>query len=101
MFGDYQIRTSFGKNVFLVLHKPTTEYFALKRISADSYTDEDFKAISSEIQTLLLISHPNIIQIKTTFVKSCDINVIYPFYCFGSAKEAMKNFFFTGFSESK
>lgn len=38
-------------------------------------------------------------SIFKVFVENLDVNVIYPFYCFGSCKEAMKNFFFTGFPE--
>lgn len=99
MFGDYQIRATFSKSVFLAMHKPSTQYVALKRISADSYSDEEFKNICDEVRNVLLFSHPNIIKIHSVFVRNLDINVIYPFYCFGSCKEAMKNFFFTGFPE--
>lgn len=99
MFPDYQIRATFSKSVFLALHKPTSQYVALKRISADNYSDEEFKAIYEEIKTILTFSHDNIIKIHTVFVKNLDINVIFPFYCFGSCKEAIKNFFFTGFPE--
>lgn len=99
MIGDYQIRAHFGKSVYLAIHKPTSQYYALKRIAADNYSDEEFKSICAEIQNISKLKHPNIIQTKGIFVKNCDINVLYPFYCFGSTKEAMKNFFFTGFPE--
>lgn len=99
MFGDYQIRTTFSNNVSLALHKPTTQYVALKRISADNYGDEEFKDICEEIKHVLLFDHKSIIKINEVFVKDFDINVVYTFYCFGSCKEAMKNFFFTGFPE--
>lgn len=99
MFGDYQIRATFSKSVFLALHKPSTQYVALKQISADNYSDEDFKKICDEIKVVLSFNHQNIIKIHSVFVRNFDINVIYPFYCFGSCKEAMKNFFFTGLPE--
>ena len=99
MFDNYVLRATFSNNVSLALHKPTNEYVALKRISADSYQDEEFKNICDEIKNVLLFNHPNIIRINEVFVKDLDINVIYKFYCFGSCKEAMKNFFFTGFPE--
>lgn len=98
MFGDYQIRATFSKSVYLALHKPSTQYVALKRISAE-ILDEEFKNICDEIKNVLSLNHPNIIKIHSAFVRNFDINVIYPFYCFGSCKEAMKNFFFTGFPE--
>lgn len=96
---DYEIRATFSKSVFLALHKPSTQFVALKRISADSYPDEEFKIICEEIKNVLSLSHENIIKIHSVFVNNLDLNVIYPFYCFGSCKEAMKNFFFTGFPE--
>lgn len=99
MFRDYQVRASFGKSVHLALHKPSSQYVALKTISADNYSDEEFKNICEEIKNILLFSHPNIIRIYDVFVKNFDVNVVYTFYCFGSCKEAMKNFFFTGFPE--
>lgn len=40
MFGDYQIKTAFSSNVYLALHKPSSQYVALKRISADNYAGE-------------------------------------------------------------
>lgn len=43
MFGDYQLKAPFSKSVFLALHKPSMQYVTLKKISADSYTDEDFR----------------------------------------------------------
>lgn len=103
MFCDYQIRATFSKspisNVFLALHKPSSQYFALKRISADHYVDEDFKSICDEIKTVLSLNHRSIIKIHSVFVTDYDINVIFPFYCFGSCKEAIANFFFTGLPE--
>lgn len=99
MFGDYQIRATFSNSVSLALHKPSSQYVALKRISADNYQDEEFRTICEEIKNVLLFKHPNIIQINEVTTKDFDINVIYTFYCFGSCKEAMKNFFFTGFPE--
>lgn len=99
MFGDYQVRALFSDNVSLALHKPSTQYVALKRISADIYQDDEFKNICEEIKNVLLFNHPNIIRINEVFVSGFNINVIYTFYCFGSCKEAMKNFFFTGFPE--
>jgi serine/threonine protein kinase len=101
MFSDFQIRKSVGRSVSLAFHKPSAKYYALKRISADNYTDVEFKSICAEIQNLQLFSHQNIIKICSVTVKNFDINCIYPFYCFGSAKEAMKNWFFTGFPEGK
>lgn len=99
MFGDYQVRATIGKSVYLALHKPSSQFVALKRISADNYADGDFRLICSEITVLKVLKHPNIVKIETVFVKNLDINVIFPFYCFGSCREAMKNFFFTGFPE--
>lgn len=99
MFGDYEVKTSFSENVFMAYHKPSAQYVAMKKISADNYSNDEFENISEEIKTIFSLSHPNIIKINEAFVASSHINVIYTFYCFGSCKEAMKNFFFTGFSE--
>lgn len=96
---DYKIKATFSKSVHLALHNPTSQYVALKQISADKYSDEDFKIICEEIKRILSFDHDNIIKIHSVFVQNLDINVVYPFYCFGSCKEAMKNFFFTGFPE--
>lgn len=99
MFNDYQIRAVFSKSVYLALHKPSSQYVALKRILADNYSDDDFRSICSEISILKVLKHPNIISIDSVFVKNFDINVVFPFYCFGSCREAIKTFFFTGFPE--
>jgi STE20-related kinase adapter protein alpha len=101
MFGDYQIITNFNKNVHLAFHRPSSQHVALKRISADSYIDEDFREISDEIKIILSFNHPNIVSIYSVFVDKFDINVILPFFCFGSCEDAMKKYFFTGFPESK
>lgn len=97
MFGDYEIRSSVSKNVFIALHKPSNKYCAIKRLSADNYDDSEFKLICEELT--MDLKHKNIIRIHSAFVKDLDVHVIYPFFCFGSCKEAMKNFFFTGFPE--
>jgi STE20-related kinase adapter protein alpha len=95
----YQIRATFSKSVFLAVHKPSSKFIAMKKILADNYSDEEFKSIIEEIKFVLSLNHQNIVKIHSVFVKDFDINVIYPFFCFGSCKEAMKNFFFTGFPE--
>lgn len=97
MFGNYQIKTTLSAKTVLALHNQ--QYVALKRISADDYLDDDFKNICEEIKIVMSFSHQNIIKIHSVFVRDYDINVIYPFYCFGSCREAMKNFFFTGLPE--
>lgn len=118
MFGDYQIKAVFSRSVYLALHKPSTQYVALKKITAETYSDEELLRICNEISRLKELNHRNIIKINAVramafavelliiyyflpqvFVESFDINVIYRFYCFGSCTEAMKNFFFTGFPE--
>lgn len=96
---DYQIKATFSKSVFLALHKPSAQYVALKRISADNHSDDEFKAICAEIKLLKELQHQNIVTIEAAFVKNLEINVIYPFFCFGSCKEAIKNFFPRGFPE--
>lgn len=97
MFGDYEIRSNISKCVFIALHKPTKKYVAIKRLSADNYGDEEFSLICGELT--MDLQHNNIIKIQAAFVKDLDLNIVYPFFCFGSCKEAMKNFFFTGFPE--
>ena len=99
MFGDYEIRSNFSKSVCLALDRSSGNYVALKRISADKYFDEDFKKICDEITLIKDIQHQNIIKIYSVFVKDFDLCVVYPFFHFGSCKEAIKNFFFTGFPE--
>ncbi|KAG5682965.1 hypothetical protein PVAND_012281 [Polypedilum vanderplanki] len=99
MFSDYEVRSNFSKSVCLALNKPMGKYVALKRISADKYFDEDFRKICDEITLIKDLQHKNIIKIHAVFVKNFDLCVVYPFFCFGSCKEAIKNFFFTGFPE--
>lgn len=100
MFSDYEIRSSFSKNVSLALDKSSNQYVALKKISIDKiHKEEDFIEICEEIKLIRDLQHENIIEIKRVFVKELDVNIVYPFFCFGSCKEAMKNFFLTGFPE--
>lgn len=99
MFLDYEIRSNLSKNVSLALDRTTSKYLALKKISIDKYNDENFIKICEEIKILKDLQHDNIIEIYAVFVKELDVNIVYPFFCFGSCKEAMKNFFFTGFPE--
>lgn len=101
MFGDYRVITNFNKNVFLAFHRPSSQYVALKKISADSYVDEDFKDISEEIKRVLSFNHPNIISFYSVFVDKFDINVVLPFFCFGNCDDALKKYFYTGFPESE
>lgn len=97
MFGDYEIRSSVSKCVFIAVHKPSNQFVAIKKISADNYGDVEFKLICEEIT--LDLQHKNIVKIQAAFVRDLDLHVVYPFFGFGSCKEAMKNFFFTGFPE--
>lgn len=97
MFGDYEIKSNVSKSVHIAVHKPSNKYVAIKKISADSYGDEEFKLICEEIT--MDLQHKNIVKIQAAFIKDFDIHVVYPFFCFGSCKEAIKNFFFTGFPE--
>lgn len=99
MITDYEIRSSVSKNVYLALEKSSSKYVAIKRVSADKYSNEDFKKIIDEITLVKDLQHKNIIIIQSVFVKDLDLNVVTNFFCFGSCKEAMKNFFFTGFPE--
>lgn len=99
MFQDYEVRQSFSKHVSLVLSKTSNKYFALKRIPIDKFDEENFRKICEEIKIIKDLQHDNIIKIHSVFVKELDVNIIYPFFCFGSCKEAIKNFFLTGFPE--
>lgn len=97
MFGDYEIKSSVSKSVHIAYSKPSNDYVAIKKIPADSFGDEEFKLICEEITVDL--QHKNIVKIQAVFIKDFDIHVVYPFFCFGSCKEAMKNFFQCGFPE--
>lgn len=99
MFNNFEIRSNFSKSVCLALDKSANSYVALKKISADKFFDEDFKKICHEITLIKNLQHANIIEIYSVFVKDFDLCVVYPFFCFGSCKEAIKNFFFHGFPE--
>jgi serine/threonine protein kinase len=98
MFGDYEIRSNVSKSVYIASHKPTNDFVAVKTVSADECGAEEFKLICDEIT--LDFQHKNIIRIRAAFVKDLEVHIVYPFYCFGSCKEAMKNFFVTGFPEA-
>lgn len=100
MFGDYEIKSNVSKSVHIAVLKTTSKYVAIKKISADSYDDVEFKKITKEITLEKLdLEHRNIVKIQDVFIKDFDIHVVYPFYCYGSCKEAIKNFFFCGFPE--
>jgi serine/threonine protein kinase len=96
---DYEARFNFGKSVCLAVEKSTNKFVTLKRITADNYFDEDFKKICDEITLIKDCKHKNIIKIHAVFVRDFDLCVVYPFFGFGSCKEAIKNLFFTGFPE--
>jgi len=95
---QYEIKQSFSKNVSLALDK-SNKYFAVKKISVDLFDDENFKKICEEIRIVKENNHDNIIKISEVFVSELNLHIIYPFFCFGSCKEAIKNFFYVGFPE--
>jgi len=99
MFSDYEIKTTCSKSVYLVQHSASNKYFALKKIAVDGFAEEEFKQLCEEIKTIHHFNHPNIIKIHDVFVSNYNVNVIYPFFCFGSCKETMNNFLSTGFPE--
>jgi serine/threonine protein kinase len=99
MFTDYEIQANVSKNVYLAFEKSSNKYVALKKISVDKYNDEDFKKICDEISLVRDLKHNNIVTINGIFVTGLDLNVVSPFFSFGSCKEAIKNYFFTGFAE--
>jgi STE20-related kinase adapter protein alpha len=72
---------------------------ALKKISVDKYNDENFKKICEEVKIIKDLQHENVVQIYAVFVKDLEVHTVYPFFCFGSCKEAIKNFFTSGFPE--
>jgi STE20-related kinase adapter protein alpha len=98
MFSQFEVRSNLSKNISLAVHKPSNNYVAIKRIMADN-SDEELKSILEEISLVLKLQHSSIIEIHSVYVQDMDVLIVYPFFCFGSCKEAMKNFFFTGFPE--
>lgn len=100
MFSEnYQIKTTFGKNVYLAQRKCSGDFVALKKIPIDSCTDEQLRKIVEETRLIQLLDSPHIITVQSVFVQGFDVYFIYPFFCFGSCKEAMTNFFVSGFPE--
>jgi serine/threonine protein kinase len=98
MFGDYQLKGNVRKSVSIVMHLPSRQNYAMKRIPVDCSNDL-LKLISEEVLLVLSLKSMNICEITSVFVTNCDINIVSPLYCFGSANDCMKNHFVTGFPE--
>lgn len=66
-FGDYKILTSVGQGamglVFKAIHKPSGDKVALKLMLDAEPDPDDVKRFQKEIQTLIQLKHPNIIEI--------------------------------------
>lgn len=72
---------SFGK-VFLVAHKQTKLFYAMKQISKSSVNKGDFSRIRREIEILAKTSHPNVVKLIEAFETPTNFLLIME-YCSG------------------
>ena len=56
MFGDYQVKGNLKNGVYIVIHFPTKQYYAMKKIPVDSSSNEELNFILQEIETVQVCS---------------------------------------------
>lgn len=99
---DYKLYEEVGEGVSATVYRalciPFNEIVAVKVLDLEK-CNNDLDGIRREVQTMSLISHPNLLQAHCSFTAGHSLWVVMPYMTGGSCMHIMKSAFPEGFEE--
>ncbi|KAK3183570.1 hypothetical protein Dsin_030856 [Dipteronia sinensis] len=99
---DYRLYEEVGEGVSATVYRalciPLNEIVAIKVLDLEK-CNNDFDGIRREVQTMVLIDHPNVLRAHCSFTADHSLWVVMPYMAGGSCLHIMKSAFPEGFEE--
>ncbi|KAL0351014.1 UNVERIFIED_CONTAM: Serine/threonine-protein kinase fray2 [Sesamum radiatum] len=99
---DYELYEEVGEGVSATVYRalcvPLNEIVAIKVLDLEK-CNNDLDGIRREVQTMILIDHPNVLRAHCSFTAGHNLWVVMPYMAGGSCLHIMKSAFPEGFEE--
>ncbi|KAL0377422.1 UNVERIFIED_CONTAM: Serine/threonine-protein kinase fray2 [Sesamum radiatum] len=99
---DYNLYEEVGEGVSATVYRalcvPLNEIVAIKVLDLEK-CNNDLDGIRREVQTMILIDHPNVLRAHCSFTTGHNLWVVMPYMAGGSCLHIMKSAFPEGFEE--
>ncbi|XP_051117545.1 serine/threonine-protein kinase BLUS1 [Andrographis paniculata] len=99
---DYKLYEEVGEGVSATVYRalcvPLNEIVAIKVLDLEK-CNSDLDGIRREVQTMILIDHPNLLRAHCSFATGHNLWVVMPFMAGGSCLHIMKSAYPEGFEE--
>ncbi|KAJ3692482.1 hypothetical protein LUZ60_012832 [Juncus effusus] len=99
---DYELYEEIGEGVSATVYRalciPLNEIVAIKVLDLER-CNNDLDGIRREVQTMILIDHPNLVRAHCSFTSTHNLWVVMPYMAGGSALHIIKTSFPDGFDE--
>ncbi|CAA2973547.1 serine threonine- kinase BLUS1 [Olea europaea subsp. europaea] len=99
---DYELFEEVGEGVSATVYRalciPLNEIVAIKVLDLEK-CNSDLDDIRREVQTMILIDHPNLVRAHCSFPTGHNLWVVMPYMAGGSCLHIMKSSFSDGFEE--
>ncbi|KAL6521767.1 hypothetical protein OROGR_018336 [Orobanche gracilis] len=99
---DYELHEEVGEGVSATVYRarcvPLNEIVAIKILDLEK-CNNDLDNIRREVQTMILIDHPNLLRAHCSFTADHNLWVVMPYMAGGSCLHIMKSAFPEGFEE--
>ncbi|XP_031115890.1 serine/threonine-protein kinase BLUS1-like isoform X1 [Ipomoea triloba] len=99
---DYELYEEVGEGVSAIVYRalciPLNEIVAIKVLDLER-CNNDLDGIRREVQTMILINHPNLLRAHCSFTTGHNLWVVMPYMAGGSCLHIMKSAFPEGFEE--
>ncbi|XP_072999419.1 uncharacterized protein [Typha latifolia] len=100
---DYKLYEEIGEGVSATVYRalciPLNEIVAIKVLDLEK-CNNDLDGIRREVQTMILIDHPNVLRAHCSFIVEHNLWVVMPYMAGGSALHIMKSSYPEGFEEA-
>ncbi|KAL2523331.1 Protein kinase superfamily protein [Forsythia ovata] len=99
---DYKLYEEVGEGVSATVYRalciPLNEIVAIKALDLEK-CNSDLDGIRREVQTMILIDHPNVVRAHCSFTTGHNLWVVMPYMAGGSCLHIMKSSYPEGFEE--
>lgn len=99
---DYELYEEVGEGVSATVYRalciPLNEIVAIKVLDLEK-CNNDLDGIRREVQTMILIDHPNLLRAHCSFTSGHNLWVVMPYMAGGSCLHIMKSTYPEGFEE--
>ena len=100
---DYELGKiiGFGSSavVYVANYKPAGKTVSIKSIDLDQFERNQIEELRKELQVMNLCKHPNLLNVKGSFVVGSKLYIITPYLSAGSCLDIMKTGFIDGLDE--